>query len=252
MAKHLDHGGKWIRKEKRWAIYTRDGFCCVYCMRDLEHGQDGGELTLDHLDENGGNHESNLITCCPTCNKAKAGRTVAEFASDEAKKRIKAAIRKPIDKEKAREDLRQRNTGEIRVNGADWPVVLANPAQMAALAKTTTARLAELGRAGRIPEVTPEGYDVIRTLAAIAGAKKDDLSEETARDRARQTKAEADKAEMRNLIESKEIEKISREIFDDAFSKIMSAISGARYLEARHKKELLKDLRAIDFRQDTE
>lgn len=75
------HGSKWIRPEKRLAIYARDGFACVFC------GADEGEcvLTLDHVTprEMGGTHAAdNLVTACLSCNSAKQDSTMrAWFAS---------------------------------------------------------------------------------------------------------------------------------------------------------------------------
>jgi len=37
-------GMNWIRKEKRLAIYLRDGLACGYCGQSIE---DGAKLTLD-------------------------------------------------------------------------------------------------------------------------------------------------------------------------------------------------------------
>ena len=61
------HGSKWIRPEKRLAIYHRDGFACVFCG-------DEDRLSLDHVTprELGGTHEAtNLITACVSCNSSK-------------------------------------------------------------------------------------------------------------------------------------------------------------------------------------
>jgi hypothetical protein len=61
------HGSKWIRPEKRLAIYARDGHACVYCGSE-DH------LTLDHVipRELGGGHEAeNLVTACLHCNSAR-------------------------------------------------------------------------------------------------------------------------------------------------------------------------------------
>lgn len=72
------HGSKWIRKEKRLAIYLRDGLACVYCGRGLEDVQ----LTLDHVipRSQGGLHEAtNLVTACTACNSARHDRPVEEF-----------------------------------------------------------------------------------------------------------------------------------------------------------------------------
>ena len=79
------HGMNWLRKERRLAIYMRDGFACVYCGA-------GNELTLDHLIpyERGGSHDSeNLATCCKSCNAsrgmapwklfAKTAKTIAKI-----------------------------------------------------------------------------------------------------------------------------------------------------------------------------
>jgi 5-methylcytosine-specific restriction endonuclease McrA len=63
----------WIRKEKRLAIYLRDGFRCLYCFRDL-HGADPREVTLDHLNAKhtaGHNTTGNLVTACLKCNSSR-------------------------------------------------------------------------------------------------------------------------------------------------------------------------------------
>mgnify|MGYP001576012952 FL=1 len=102
-------GMNWIRKEKRLAIYLRDGLACVYCGEAVE---DGAKLTLDHLhphSEGGDNHEMNLATACHRCNSARGNRTVAEFAEAVAQylnhdvtpraipDHIKTTIQRPLD-----------------------------------------------------------------------------------------------------------------------------------------------------------
>lgn len=81
MAQKKWQGSKWIRKDKRLAIYLRDGMACAYCGNTME---DGAILSLDHLvcrSHGGSNHESNLITCCKKCNSSRGNlRTVEEFA----------------------------------------------------------------------------------------------------------------------------------------------------------------------------
>jgi hypothetical protein len=60
-------GSKWIRPEKRLAIYARDGFACCYCGSE-------DQLSLDHLQprELGGSHdETNLICACVSCNSSR-------------------------------------------------------------------------------------------------------------------------------------------------------------------------------------
>lgn len=60
-------GSKWIRPEKRLAVYARDGFCCAYCGSEER-------LSLDHLtprELGGTHHETNLVTCCVRCNSTR-------------------------------------------------------------------------------------------------------------------------------------------------------------------------------------
>jgi 5-methylcytosine-specific restriction endonuclease McrA len=67
------HGSKWIRPEKRERIYTRDAWSCVYCNAYLKD-EVASRRTLDHIiprSKGGSNHESNLVTCCITCNASR-------------------------------------------------------------------------------------------------------------------------------------------------------------------------------------
>jgi 5-methylcytosine-specific restriction endonuclease McrA len=71
--------GNWIRKNKRLAIYLRDGEACVWCGRAIE---DGAELTLDHLvpcELGGDNGERNLVTACRHCNCSRRDQTVRQW-----------------------------------------------------------------------------------------------------------------------------------------------------------------------------
>jgi len=73
-------GSKWIRREKRLAIYLRDGLACCYCGASIEGG---AQLSLDHLQaysHGGSNEATNLVTCCSRCNSARGNRPVAAFA----------------------------------------------------------------------------------------------------------------------------------------------------------------------------
>jgi hypothetical protein len=73
-------GMNWIRQSKRLAIYLRDGMACVYCGNGVEQGV---KLTLDHLtpySKGGSNDETNLVTCCLTCNSSRGNRSVSAFA----------------------------------------------------------------------------------------------------------------------------------------------------------------------------
>jgi hypothetical protein len=74
------NGSKWIRPEKRLAIYLRDGMACTYCGAAIE---DGTQLSLDHVRPHslgGGNDAKNLVTCCSRCNSSRGNRPVTEFA----------------------------------------------------------------------------------------------------------------------------------------------------------------------------
>ena len=73
-------GMNWIRKEKRLALYLRDGLACVWCGLSVE---DGAQLTLDHLkphSKGGSNEAGNLVTCCQRCNSSRGNRSVKSFA----------------------------------------------------------------------------------------------------------------------------------------------------------------------------
>lgn len=74
-------GMNWIRKEKRLAIYLRDGLACCYCGEGVE---DGAKLTLDHLlphSQGGSNREHNLVTACHRCNSSRGARDWRTFAA---------------------------------------------------------------------------------------------------------------------------------------------------------------------------
>ena len=77
-------GGKWIRQDKRLAIYLRDGMACTWCGHAVE---DGERLELDHLIcccRGGSNHETNLVTSCKRCNTSRGSRSMAAFATSVA------------------------------------------------------------------------------------------------------------------------------------------------------------------------
>lgn len=62
------NGSKWIRPEKRRAIYARDGRACVYC------GRLAPLLCLDHVRpraRGGTNDARNLVTACVPCNSSR-------------------------------------------------------------------------------------------------------------------------------------------------------------------------------------
>lgn len=93
-------GGGWIRPEKRLAIYLRDRFTCIYCLRDL-HDANPFDVTLDHVAcrSNGGhNHERNLITACRSCNSARQDKPLSRFAGPETIKHIHRNTRRSLGK----------------------------------------------------------------------------------------------------------------------------------------------------------
>jgi 5-methylcytosine-specific restriction endonuclease McrA len=77
----------WINKNRRLALYIRDGFCCQYCNRSLKNSP-AREMGLDHLEDlvNGGGHKganhanSNLVLACRTCNSSRRNVSYTEFA----------------------------------------------------------------------------------------------------------------------------------------------------------------------------
>lgn len=74
-------GMNWIRREKRLALYLRDGLACGYCGEGIE---DGARLTLDHLtphSQGGSNAATNLVTACHRCNSSRGARTVEAFCT---------------------------------------------------------------------------------------------------------------------------------------------------------------------------
>lgn len=112
-------GMNWIRKEKRLAIYLRDHLACVYCGEGIE---DGATLTLDHLrprSKGGTNRESNLVTSCERCNKARQDRSLRGFCSGveeylgigsrgEIEKRVRRLARRRLDLDAAKRMIEDR------------------------------------------------------------------------------------------------------------------------------------------------
>lgn len=100
------HGSSWIRKEKRAAIYERDGWECVYCGRGPRDKRNPRQaqviLTLDHItprSAGGGNEATNLVTACKSCNSARGDRPVSDYAPAGAQERIEYLISLPLDME---------------------------------------------------------------------------------------------------------------------------------------------------------
>lgn len=81
------HGSNWIRRDKRLAIYLRDGFRCAYCNRNLANAK-AKMRTLDHIipvTRGGDNDETNLCTACKRCNDSKGDKTAWEYLARNVK-----------------------------------------------------------------------------------------------------------------------------------------------------------------------
>jgi 5-methylcytosine-specific restriction endonuclease McrA len=55
----------------RLDIYERDDFRCVYCGFDGSKFETWRFLEIDHVDPNGPDELSNIVTCCRYCNACK-------------------------------------------------------------------------------------------------------------------------------------------------------------------------------------
>jgi len=111
------NGSKWIRDERRLAIYMRDSFSCVYCGANLFADYSSDDIrercnvTLDHLvarsqTEQPDNSETNLVTCCLSCNSRRQDQPWQSFAKGSGKSRsiihITRLVAKPLDMPRAK------------------------------------------------------------------------------------------------------------------------------------------------------
>ena len=97
-------GGKWIRQDKRLAIYLRDHLACVYCGHGLEDN-DTGRLTLDHVrpcSHGGSNAARNLVTACRRCNSQRGAQSVRKFAGLPGVTRVRRQTRRVLPLNQAR------------------------------------------------------------------------------------------------------------------------------------------------------
>lgn len=78
-----NQGSKWIRPEKRRAIYRRDRYLCAYCRCPVHIDTFDGLGSLATLDHINGRHKdnrvNNLVTCCHRCNSRKKDLSVDVF-----------------------------------------------------------------------------------------------------------------------------------------------------------------------------
>jgi hypothetical protein len=127
--KEKNQGSKWIRQEKRLAIYMRDGLACVWCGIGIESG---AQLSLDHLtpySHGGSNDETNLVTCCSRCNSSRGNRSTKAFAAAVAGyinhgatakqilKQIETTTKRPLDVKSAKEMIAARGSYSAVMNG---------------------------------------------------------------------------------------------------------------------------------------
>jgi 5-methylcytosine-specific restriction endonuclease McrA len=95
---------RWIRPERRLAIYIRDEFICGYCGTHLKNSPPE-DVTLDHLvprnpnvpHGNGGNETTNLTTACRACNSSRGDRPWMDYATGGARDRIETRRYQPIN-----------------------------------------------------------------------------------------------------------------------------------------------------------
>jgi 5-methylcytosine-specific restriction endonuclease McrA len=91
-------GSKWIRKERRLALYLRDRFTCLYCLKDLS-AADPRDITLDHVTGGHKDHSSeNLVCACRSCNSAKGDIPLSRFAGPETRAHIRRNRKRSMTK----------------------------------------------------------------------------------------------------------------------------------------------------------
>jgi 5-methylcytosine-specific restriction endonuclease McrA len=100
-------GSKWIRPEKRIALYLRDGMACVYCGETVENGE---SLTLDHVvacELGGTNEAGNLVTACRACNSSKQAKTTREWFQVLRDRGVDTDLIGPFIRRQIRKDYRR-------------------------------------------------------------------------------------------------------------------------------------------------
>jgi len=81
-------------ESRRERIFRRDAYRCVYCGNEFRAEQ----LTLDHVQprvRGGDSSDGNLVTCCASCNEAKAGEPAWSYLArhDDVRERFLANAR---------------------------------------------------------------------------------------------------------------------------------------------------------------
>lgn len=120
LGQHQAPSSAWITRERRLAIYIRDGFRCAYCHKDLRQ-EKPADLTLDHLlsksefaaldeetrQEFGSVHANhNIVLACRSCNSIRQDKPWTEFADRNAQARILARRDMPVNLQLAKAIIR--------------------------------------------------------------------------------------------------------------------------------------------------
>lgn len=90
--------GVCLRKDLRLAIYLRDRFTCLICLRDL-HDADPSDITLDHVkphSDGGDNKPGNLYVSCRSCNCSRQDKPLARTVGKETMAHIRRNCRRAI------------------------------------------------------------------------------------------------------------------------------------------------------------
>lgn len=92
--------GRWIRVDKRLAIYLRDDFTCLLCGCALCN-TDPQDITLDHVkprSKGGTNDERNLFTCCRSCNSSRQDQRLSAYAPSWVCELVRRNVRRSLKK----------------------------------------------------------------------------------------------------------------------------------------------------------
>jgi len=99
--------GRWIRVERRLALYLRDSCRCVWCEVDLSSSHCAG-VTLDHLErivDGGSNDSGNLYTSCRSCNSSRSRGTDSEVDLSIVMGRLEARRGRLVSSMKASKEI---------------------------------------------------------------------------------------------------------------------------------------------------
>jgi hypothetical protein len=102
-------GFRWVRLSLRLAVYARDGWTCLWCLRPVSWAPGRGRwsdcrpaaASLDHLrpkSAGGQNHHGNLVTLCVGCNARKRDLPPDASLPADVHDRCLAAVASPVDR----------------------------------------------------------------------------------------------------------------------------------------------------------